>query len=232
MLSQKSDSIEKMSKMSKVALWGVVVGAVVFVGVLLGWLGTKREPATSQSSPTPPPVAQQTNQNPIAVPPSVRSSNPVADLPTNPPVVTMAGSETNVLADWENKLDEILAPEGEPADKAKRLFELFPRLPRDGQVEVAQHLSNLVSDKDYAPLGKLLADAKQPEPVLDVLFGDVLNRPNSLKLPALLDVARDPDHPKAGDAKEILAVYLDQDFGNDWTQWQARMEQWLKDNPD
>jgi len=144
----------------------------------------------------------------------------------------MLAADTNALADWENKLDEILAPEGEPADKARKLFELFPQLPRDGQAEVAQHLSNLVSDKDYAGLGKLLADAKLPEPVLDVLMGDLLNRPNSVKLPELLEVARDPEHPKAAEAKELLAFFLDQDLGADWTKWQAKMEQWLKENPD
>ena len=209
------------------------VGAVVIIGVLLGWLGTKRSSAGSQVAVTQPqPVVSPSNQ--IPVPPLVPapSTNPGTELRTNPPATPMLAADTNALADWENKLDEILAPEGEPADKARKLFELFPQLPRDGQAEVAQHLSNLVSDKDYAGLGKLLADAKLPEPVLDVLMGDLLNRPNSVKLPELLEVARDPEHPKAAEAKELLAFFLDQDLGADWTKWQAKMEQWLKENPD
>ncbi len=61
---------------------------------------------------------------------------------------------------------------------------------------------------------------------------DVLNRPNSVKLPLLLDLARDPQHPKASEAKDILELFLEEDYGNDWTKWQAKLDQWLKDNPD
>ena len=89
-----------------------------------------------------------------------------------------------------------------------------------------------MSDQDYAPLGKLLTDSNLPEPVLDVLIVDVLNRPNSLKLPLLLEVARDAQHPKAGEAKDLMELYLEEDHGADWTKWQTKMEQWLKENPD
>src|SRR6266853_6882893 len=221
-----------MSRLSKVALVIGAIGAVVLVGVLLGWLGTKKAPAAFQVAPTLPPVTWPSNQNAAVPILPAPSKNLGSELTTNPMAAPVLAAGTNALADWESKLDEILAPDGEPAEKAKRLFELFPQLPRDGQSEVAQHLSNLVSDKDYAGLGKLLADAKLPEPVLDVLMGDLLNRPNSVKLPELLEVARDPEHPKAAEAKELLGFYLDQDFGADWTKWQARMEQWPKDNPD
>ena len=122
--------------------------------------------------------------------------------------------------------------EGEDAGKVKQLLEMFPRLPEDGQVEVAQHLSNLVADQDYAPLGKLLAYPKLPEAVLDVLIADVLNRPNAVKLPLLLEVARTPQHPKAEEAKDLLELYLEEDYGADWNKWQAKMEQWIKDNPE
>ena len=109
---------------------------------------------------------------------------------------------------------------------------MFPRLPEDGQVEVAQHLSNLVEDEDYASLGQLLKNAKLPEPVLDVLMGDLLNRPNAVKLPLFLDLARDPAHAKAEEAKDLLELYLDEDYGTDWNKWQQKMREWLKENPD
>jgi hypothetical protein len=99
-------------------------------------------------------------------------------------------------------------------------------------VEVAQHLSNLVANPDYAPLGQMLTNSSMPEAVLDVLMSDVLNRPNSVKLPLLLSVARNDGHAKASEAKDLLELYLEQDYANNWTQWQARMEQWLKANPD
>jgi hypothetical protein len=64
-------------------------------------------------------------------------------------------------------------------------------------------------------------------------MSDLLNRPNSLKLPLLLDVARGcPDPKTAGEAKDILTLFLDEDHGADWPAWQTRLQQWLTDNPD
>jgi hypothetical protein len=139
---------------------------------------------------------------------------------------------TNLITDWEDKLEAILDSNDDDSTKVKQLLAMFPRLPEDGQTEVAQHLSNLVEDKDYAPLGKLLADAKLPETVLDVLVQDVLNRPNSLKLPSLLEVASNPQHPKAEEAKDLLELFLEEDYGTDWAKWQTKMQEWLKNNPD
>ena len=87
-------------------------------------------------------------------------------------------------------------------------------------------------DQDYASLVSLLTNSALPEDVLDVLLADALNRPNSVKLPALLDVARDPQNPKAPEARELLQLFLDDDYGNDWATWQSKMQDWLKENPD
>ena len=136
---------------------------------------------------------------------------------------------TNLAANWEDKLDDILGSDDDDTNKVKQLYEMFPRLGEEGQVEVAQHLSNLVPDENYTQLGQLLQKAKLPESVLDVLMSDVLNRPNSVKLPALLQVAQNADHPKAEEAKDLLELYLDED---DPAKWPQRMQEWLKENPD
>jgi len=203
---------------------------IVIVGVLVGWLSTRKTQSPNQVL------------TPQSVPANVASSERVPSFSTNSRArlsqdarhstsQTMAAS-TNLLTDWEDKLDEILGSDAEENLKAKQLLAIFPRLPEDGQVEVAQHLSNLVADQDYAPLGKFLKDSKEPEAVLDVLMVDVLNRPNSLKLPVLLEIARDQQHPKASEAKDLLELYLEDDYGTDWNKWQSKLDQWIKDNPD
>ena len=58
------------------------------------------------------------------------------------------------------------------------------------------------------------------------------NRPNAVKLPLLLQTARVPDHPLATEAKEILELYLEEDYGTNWDKWQQEIERWLKENPD
>ena len=129
-------------------------------------------------------------------------------------------------------MDEILVAEGATEAKAKQMLEMFPRLPEAGQVEVAKHLSNLLPDQDYAPLGQLLANPHLPEDVLETLMADVMNRRNGLKLPALLGVARTAQHPKAADAKEVLGFFLETDYGDDWAKWGEKVQEWLNENPD
>jgi hypothetical protein len=149
---------------------------------------------------------------------------------TNENAITPKGMP-GVIADWDDKINDILGPEGDEKDKANKLIELFPHLPPEGQEEVAHHLSNLVADEDYA-LSNFVTNSALPEAVLDVFVEDVFNRPNAIKLPLLLDIAQDPQHPRAGEAKDVLELFLEEDFGSDWTKWHAKMEQWLKDNPD
>ena len=207
-----------------------VIAAVLLIGVAVGWLATKKTASGTNLSAAkvPPSIPASTNLLPFFG----TNSRPRPAEATVNKIPPLSSTGANTITNWEDKLDDILGSEGEESEKAKQLLAMFSRLPADGQVEVAQHLSNLLSDQDYAPLGKLLTDSKLPEEVLDVLIVDVLNRPNTLKLPLLFELARDAQHPKAAEAKDLLELYLEEDYGTDWNKWQAKMEQWLKENPD
>src|SRR6185312_871612 len=115
-------------------------------------------PNRPPSQPTPPVIATQ----PLPV---IQATNIAA-------MTNASGSDTN----WEEKIDDIVGSDDPDTNKVQKLFALFPKLPPDGQEEAAQHLSNLVDDEDYAPLGELLKNDKLPEGVLDELLADALNR--------------------------------------------------------
>ncbi len=215
---------------------GVVVGIVVAGLLLANWLGgqgpaPKPGPVAEKPVATEPLPAPQPETNPSSKTRPAPGGRPAMPQPS---LIASTTPQTNAVGgtNWEDTLDEILVSDSDDTNKVKELFAMFPRLPEDGQVEVAQHLSNLVEDEDYAPLGRLLKNSRLPESVLDVLMGDLLNRPNAVKLPLFLDLARDPNHAKAGEAKDLLELYLDEDYGTDWTKWQQKMQEWLKENPD
>jgi hypothetical protein len=218
----------------------VIIGsalAIIVAGVVIGMLATSgtevthtsiAPPANSAAGtvvqverPTGPPPLAVSPQSP-AVPGALPESGPEA-------VLTNTAALSN---DWSERLDTVLAAENSERDKANLLLAMFPHLPKDGQEEVAQHLTNLVDDDDYAKLGKFLTNSVLAEEVLDILFTDLFNRPNALKLPLLVDVARDPKHPKAGEAKDLLELYLEEDYGTDWALWRTKAELWLKENPE
>ena len=220
-----------MSKLSKVLVTVGAIAGVVVVAIVLSrrpGKGSESDPQVSVSEPTL--AATAATNSSSFVTKRVRrhpSQSPAGDGATG-----ASSTATNLIPAWEDKVDDILGSANSDPDKAKQMLEMFPQLPADGQEEVARHLSNLVSDQDYGAMRAYLTNASLPAAVLDILLGDVLNRPNSLKLPALLDVARTPQHPKAGEAKDYLELFLEEDYANDWDKWQTKMDEWLKANPD
>jgi hypothetical protein len=220
-----------MSKLSKLL---IAVGAII--GVLVAAMVLSRQPGKGPESDLqvpvsdPPPAATvETNRSAFF---TKRVRPRPAQSPASDEAVGVSSTATNLVSAWEDKVDDILGSADSDHDKAKQMLAMFPQLPADGQEEVARHLSNLVTDQDYGAMRAYLTNASLPEAVLDILLGDALNRPNSLKLPALLDVARTPQHPKTGEAKDFLGLFLEEDYANDWDKWQAKMDEWLKANPD
>src|SRR6185295_18711398 len=62
--------------------------------------------------------------------------------------------------EWENKIDVILTGDSDDLQKAKKMAELLPQLPEEGQEEAAEHLANLLPDDQYAAARQLLTNAK------------------------------------------------------------------------
>ena len=241
---------------------GVIVAIIAVVGILvagkfLGWYGggnsntaadpvpEESAPATATaregSSPAPRPEARPgMATRPNRQTPVVGNGLVTSGTPGSPNVAGVAPAPVELPAtgtmltegEWEQKLDDILGSNEDEKQKAEKLLQMFPFLPEDGQVEISQHLSNLLEDDRYPALAQTFTNAATPEAVLDVLMADVLNRSNTIKLNTLLDVARTTGHPKAEEAREVLEVFVDENFGDDWAKWQAAIQSWLKENPD
>ena len=236
----------------------IAVVGVLIAGKFLGWYGggkstssTGAEPvpeesvttATAREGTSPAPVAKNSPGS-VARPnremPAVGKGLVATGTPGSPnvagvapvPVEVPAGGVMLKEGEWEQKLDDILGSNEDEKQKAEKLLQMFPLLPEDGQVEISQHLSNLLEDDRYSALAATFTNPATPEAVLDVLMADVLNRNNTIKLNTLLDVARTANHPKAEEAREVLEVFVDENFGNDWAKWQAAIQSWLKENPD
>ena len=217
-----------------------IVGVVLAAGVIIGLsILLKR-----QNQPMPaPPGSQPDNSAPIVdtsrtsnvlpvPPPPISKPSAATNLPTESTNNNNNAANTNLITDWNERIDEALKSGGEDREVAKSLLKSFPRFPAEGQVEAVQHISNLLPDEDYPELAKLMEDDKLPEDVLDQLIMDLLNRPNKIMLPELVQVAKNSQHPKAGEAKDFLELYLEDDYGTDWNLWQTKVDEWIKANPE
>ena len=228
---------------------GVIVVVIAILGLLvagitLGWFGQSQKTDTNAEAPAAtdnPDTASAAPGHPpnpaaLVVRPSERGAPPVvATAPGQsvPPALgALVPGQLLKSGEWEQRLDDILGANDEEVQKATKLLEMFPLLAEDGQIEVAQHLSNLLPDDRYAALGQSLTNAATPDGVLEVLMTDVLNRGNALKLPTLLQVARTPNHPKAEEARDVLEVFVDENYGTDWSKWEKAIQDWIKANPD
>jgi len=215
-----------MSLISKIL---TTLGVIVLAVTVIWWVGirdsaTELEPVPSQAEKE----TQSGNTNAV----SFRTGAVTRTRAPNVPVAEVSVATTNLMTDWEERVDQILGDDSEVEDKARKMLELLPHFPEAGQVETAQHISNLLPDEDYAKFGAYLTNATTAGSVQDVILADVLNRPSEIKLPLLLETARNPDNAKAAEAKEMLELYLEEDYGTDWNKWEEEMNKWLKENPD
>ena len=214
------------------------VAARILIGVMLVVLGfvlARRLGLLSGARPVAPPVAPETVATPPLPAPATQSlaQTPVSPSPAppaeRPPPVPPPPLER---IQWEQSIDDVLMADADAPRKARQLLELYPTMPEAAQAEVAQHLANLLPDTNFTAVAHLLTNALTPQGVVDVLVGDLLNRPNKVKLPLMLDVARAAGHPWRAEAKQMLEMYVERDFGEDWAAWDQAVQAWLKENPD
>jgi hypothetical protein len=135
--------------------------------------------------------------------------------------------EPEALAEWELKIDQVLRANAPETETAQMLINMLPTLPVEGQAEAAQHITNLLLDEEYNRLLPLVRNPSLAEEVHDVFLTDLMNREDTVKLPTLLEIAKQPTHPQQAEAVADLEIFLDEEYGNDWAKWEAAMQKYL-----
>jgi hypothetical protein len=215
-----------MSKFAKVMRGLVVLAVAAGLGIFIGWLVSRK----GDVAPIIVPAA--TNQA-LAVAPAMEQAPVPQPLPTvpKPGRVKVAKPLEEHSADWGQRLDDILLGDDDENGKADKILALIPGAPAEAQQELAQHLVNMVQDDHYDGTAEMLTNAATPPDVSDVLMNDLLNRNNAMKLPMLLAIARNDNHPLKGQALDLLGLLTQEDIGTNWDQWSSTIDTWLQNNP-
>jgi len=214
-----------------VAIFAVVVA--ILVGVAIWFLNSDIAPhaAPAAAAPASTPKPQIATSNPTTTTKPIQSPT---FAPQDPPKVdTTPAPEPAAMTEDDRKIDEILRlyPGNTDADHtntAQSLINLLPALTKDGQVECAQHISNLLSDEEFKRVMPIWRNPSFNPDVIEVFATDLMNREHKIMLPAMLDAVRMPNHPYNEEAKTTLQVFLDEDYGNDVGKWEKAMKDFLK----
>ena len=223
----KSFSKPLMRSSTLTRVLGILVVAIA-VGGLIGWLAS-RGPSPGLDA-TPERVVQPTLPEPATNVIAVKPAPKVEGTPA-PEIVSTNGLDDPSM--WEEKLDKILGDADDDTNKkGLQLLEMMPKVGEEAQVEIAGHIVNLLDDEYFSKAAKYLTNAEVPEAVSSVFLNDLYNRENSVKLPLVLAVARNGKHPLHAEARDLLELYIEEDHGDNWNEWESAMKTWLKDHPE
>jgi hypothetical protein len=214
------------SKLSRSLLFGAVA-ALLAAGVFLAlsdWNRTvprtatpataEPEPEFPRFSPPPPPTTEEMRTATVFTPEVPAADGGPALLP---PLALQSGE-----LPWEKQVRGVLERKdlADPA-KSRMLLEMVQSLPVEGRETATEEAIKRLPNTDYRVAQPMIVNPGTYGLALSVLFADLMQRPAVIKLPTLLEIARIPQHPYAGPARENLQLLLGADFGIDWNRWDA-----------
>lgn len=212
----------------------VVTFVVVIVAIVGAAIWFMFSPVAPHRPPAPAPAGATTTTTTTTSEPTVIPSKPTPP----PPRVTKTPDEAPpqapvLLSEDDRKIDEVLRAAPGNSDQAnsvtaQNLISILPTLSPDGQVECAQHISNLISDTDYQKIMPFWKNPATNPDVIEVFATDMMNREDAIKLPAMLEAAKIANHPYQEEAVTNLEIFLDAEFGTDWAKWDAAIKGYLK----
>jgi hypothetical protein len=221
--------------MTRRAVWLLLAGIVLVAAVLavfqrgLVESSLRTEP---QKGETPFPAVTDSHTAPVvsegaATPAAVVQTPPIIDPETEQPLIPALPLQTGELA-WEARIRSVLSREkATDAEKARGLFALLPAMPAEGAETCAEEAVKRLPDAEYRHAQAAVTNPGTYGLALGVLFADLMERPDNLRLPTLVTIARNSSHPYAGPARDNLELLLGQNFGNDWPRWEAAVRERL-----
>jgi len=156
--------------------------------------------------------------------PSEEESEAVVNAPAPPPLLLDVAPPA-----WEQQLNSTGADAAKnEAAKARAIFAMMPALPEEALADAAERAVERMPDADYANVVlPVVTNPTTHNRAMSVLFADLMERPDAITLPALLQIARNSGHAFAPSARDNLQLLLNADFGNDWVHWEAEIQRAL-----
>ena len=209
---------------SRVALILLSCGALVLS--LLCLRGKNAVPAPRAGVAVSSPIENPAHDSiEAAAPPDGDDAVPVVAAPDEPRLGPKLEFSQGKLA-WEEKIERVtLAEDLSDSAKARQLLAIIAVLPEHGMQTAAEEAVKRITDADYNSIALPVVTNPQTHGLVEgVLFEDLMDRPRAITLPALLRIARIPNHPYAKHALDNLDLLIGENFGGDWLKWEAAIQ--------
>jgi hypothetical protein len=168
------------------------------------------------------PAQEQTAQaTPAPVPPQTSVVLPIGRISeiSDSPLPATIQLETGTLP-WEAAVEAVLAEQAPDSVKVEKLFGLLSTQPPEAWERITEEAIKRTPNRAYnAEVFPRLVNPQTNGQVEALLFADLMERPESVQLPALLAISRMPGHQFASPARENLVHALGKDFQSDWGAW-------------
>ena len=210
-------------------MWGAgILFVAIIAGVLIGWLvGRPPEPGAPASAASI--TTTTTNTAPTPDHPLVGLPPELELIPRDPDTVPVNFRRPDVTATaWEKQLDEIILGKLDATNKVLMLADLLKTAPAFSKAEVAQYLATTVPDALYGVAREILTNTQYSEAVYRTLFNNLINRSDPVRLPILLEIALNEEHPQRSQAEEMLDYALSDENATNADQWRAAIEARLR----
>ena len=203
-----------------------LVSLAVVAAVLMIFLMRSEERETGPvEMPTVPVEEEMRAAIRVPVEPGTPAPEPVAEETRLAPKLELARGKLP----WEQQIESVTgARDLNDAAKARRLLAMIAALPEDAFTAASEEAVKRLPDADYDSVAlPVVANPQTHGLVESVLFADLMERPDAITLPALLRIARIPNHPYAKFAHDNLDLLIGEDFGTDWLKWEAAVRKTL-----
>jgi hypothetical protein len=117
-------------------------------------------------------------------------------------------------------------------DKAVQILSRINQLPEDAKVVAMDYATKLIPDKDYLRLRPWVFQFGASDELRETILLDALTRGDTVRMPTLVEMLRQPKHSGHEEVREILVAYLDEDHGHDAQKWDVAIKKWLIENPE
>jgi hypothetical protein len=129
------------------------------------------------------------------------------------------------------KIFKLVMELGTPdAEKVTRLLAMMPGLSQEEKSMALDHATQLIPDTDYIRQRPTLLRLADTDELREVVLLDLLTRDDTIKMPGLVELMKQPHAIMKTEAREVLEAYLEQDHGEDTGKWDVAVRQWLAEN--